>query len=63
MSLIHLQMGLGAVFDSFDDLRGIESSKPMSVSSVMQKASIEVNEEGTVAAASTGKTNQYQFLN
>lgn len=48
-------MGLANIFES-PDLSGLlESPEPLAVSKVIQKAFIEVNEEGAEAAAATGK--------
>lgn len=50
-------MGFTKIFDSFGEMKGlIHSKKDLVVSSVIQKAGIEVNEEGSVAAAASGKS-------
>ena len=52
-----IQLGLGEIYDrSAANFSGMITSKePLHVSKVIQKAFIEVNEEGSEAAAATGK--------
>lgn len=49
-------MGLSPIFDETADLSGmLDSPEKLCVSKIVQKAFIEVNEEGAEAAAATGK--------
>lgn len=43
------------MFESTANFKGINESTPLKVSKILQKAFIEVNEEGTEAAAATGE--------
>lgn len=47
-------MGLKSMFEDTADLSGI-TNVPVKISKVMQKAFLEINEEGSEAAAATGK--------
>ncbi|KAK0170427.1 hypothetical protein PV328_010993 [Microctonus aethiopoides] len=48
------KMGMKEMFESTANFKGINESTPLKVSKILQKAFIEVNEEGTEAAAVTG---------
>lgn len=48
-------MGVKEIFENSADFRGIAEPAQLKVSKVIQKAFIEVNEEGSEAAAVTGK--------
>lgn len=53
--LLFVQMGITEIFKPSADLTDLlESNDPLQVTDVVHKAFIEVNEEGTVAAAATG---------
>lgn len=50
-------MGITSVFSWQADLRGLlNSAMPLRVSEVIHKATIEINEEHTVAAAATSES-------
>jgi len=53
--MLHLQIGLKHLFTESADFSGItvKGEEPTFISDVVQKACIEVNEEGTTAAAAT----------
>lgn len=46
-------MGLDVIFGDSADFSGISTSYPLKVSDIVQKAFIEVNEEGSTAGAAT----------
>lgn len=48
------KMGVRELFSSKADLSGIDGKKELTVSAALHKAFVEVNEEGTEAAAATG---------
>lgn len=48
-------MGVYTMFKTSADLSGITENGPLYVKSILQNAKIEVDEEGTIAAALTGK--------
>jgi serine protease inhibitor len=52
------QIGLTDIFTARANLSGI-SVEPVAVSEVIQKAEIEVDEDGATAAAATGTANCY----
>lgn len=51
-------MGLGVIFTDDADFSNL-SDEPLKVTKVIQKAFIEVNEEGSEAAAATGKLSLF----
>lgn len=55
-------MGMGTMFTDAANLSGVATGAPLKVSDAIQKAYIEVNEEGTEAAAVTGKSSFFQCL-
>lgn len=57
-------MGMSELFEQGKaDLSGLfENGEPMSVSNAIHEAYIEVNEEGSEAAAATGMHNLIHFL-
>jgi serine protease inhibitor len=52
-------MGLGHMFSNAADFSGISTAEPLKISKVIQKAFIEVSEEGTEAAAASGKYKKF----
>jgi len=50
---ILISMGMGIAFSDFADFRGINTEKRLAISEVKHKTFVEVNEEGTEAAAVT----------
>lgn len=48
-------MGITEIFENTADLPGILKGPPVKVNKIVQKSYIEVNEEGSEAAATTGK--------
>lgn len=54
-------MGLKAMFEDTADFTGMTDT-PVKVSKVIQKAFLEINEEGSEAAAATGKISNYYLI-
>lgn len=55
-------MGIKQVFSSHANLRGIANGDNLYVSNVIQKTFINVHENGTEAAAATGKTFDVEHI-
>jgi len=55
------KMGIRASFSSHADFSGITGAKDLFISSAIHQAFIDINEEGTEAAAATGVTMQVTF--
>ena len=54
-------MGVIAPFDKSADFSGISGKPDLLISNVIHKAVIELNEEGTVAAAATAIVNMMKY--
>lgn len=55
-------LGMKEMFENNANFTGIVDAPPLKVSKIIQKAFIEVNEEGSEAAAVTGKNNFNLFF-
>jgi serpin B len=55
------QLGIQEIFSANANLTGIVQwgTQDLHISNIFHKAKIEINEEGTVAAAATGKLSMY----
>ena len=64
MKEVLIAMGVGDLFDdSVADLSGIAGKKNLYVSEVFHKAFVEINEEGSEAAAATGDLLSLNYSN
>ncbi len=62
MKSLLVSMGMEDVFDGQVNLSGMSPNNDLVVSKVIHKAFVEVNEEGTEAAAATGVVMQFRCL-
>jgi serine protease inhibitor len=60
-SLVLFQLGIQEVFSTNANLTGMVQwgNQHLHISNIFHKAKIEINEEGTIAAAATGKFNAH----
>lgn len=55
-------MGIRELFTPAADLTGFSASRSLFVREAVHKATVEVTEEGTVAAAATGQIQQFHLF-